>query len=249
MTVIIYVCEVKMSIVIRKNNNREVFERLYQLFCYETGEGVMGADALYTVPDKIAYTVEKGGIPCGFAIFSEERCLDILFLLKEHRKMTGEILTTLFDENKGKWSVPCEFENVVREYTMGDYRRETGLVFDNSACTKAEVVDYSDVSSVVNAYEATALKHGECITQRCFADAAKYSALLFSMREKIMENGIVSDVVTALVDKGDNVTVWTAGLAFSAGVVSDEVIRALKKVADDGAFSASARLLLEEYGI
>ena len=238
-----------MSIVIRKNNNREVFERLYQLFCYETGEGVMGADVLYTVPDKIAYTVEKSGIPCGFAIFSEERCLDSLFLLTAHRKMTAEILTTLFDENRGKWSVPCEFENCVREYTMGDYRRETSLVFDNSACTKAEAIDYSDVSSVVNAYEATALKHGECITQRRFADAAKYSALLFSMREKIMENGIVSNVVTALVDKGDNVTVWTAGLAFSAGVVSDEVIRALNKVADDGAFSASARLLLDEYGI
>ena len=238
-----------MSIVIRKNNNREVFQRLYQLFCYETGEGVMGADALYTVPDKIAYTVEKGGIPCGFAIFSEERCLDSLFLLKAHRKMTGEILTTLFDENRGKWSVPCEVENIVREYTMGDYTRETSLVFDNSTCTKAEVVDYSDVSSVVNAYEVTALKHGECITQRRFADAAKYSALLFSMREKIKENGIVSAVVTALIDKGDNVTVWTAGLAFSAGVVSDDVIRALNKVAEDGAFSASARLLLEEYGI
>ena len=249
MTVIIYVCEVEMSIVIRKNNNREVFQRLYQLFCYETGEGVMGADALYTVPDKIAYTVEKGGIPCGFAIFSEERCLDSLFLLKAHRKMTGEILTTLFDENRGKWSVPCEVENIVREYTMGDYTRETSLVFDNSTCTKAEVVDYSDVSSVVNAYEVTALKHGECITQRRFADAAKYSALLFSMREKIKENGIVSAVVTALIDKGDNVTVWTAGLAFSAGVVSDDVIRALNKVAEDGAFSASARLLLEEYGI
>ena len=238
-----------MNVLIQKSANREVFKRLYQLFCYETGEGVMGADALYTVPDKIAYTVEKGGIPCGFAIFSEERCLDSLFLLKEHRKMTAEILTTLFDENRGEWSVPCEFENVVREYTMGDYRRETSLIFDNSTCTKAEVIDYSDVSSVVNAYEITALKHGECITQRRFADAAKYSALLFSMREKIKENGIVSAVVTALIDKGENVTVWTAGLAFSAGVMSDEVIQALKKVAEGSAFSASARLLLEEYGI
>lgn len=238
-----------MNVLIQKSENREVFNRLYQLFCYETGEGVIGADALYTVPDKIAYTVEIGGIPCGFAIFSKERCLDSLFLLKEHRKMTAEILTMLFDENRGKWSVPCEFEGCVREYTMGDYRRETRLIFDNSTCTKAEVVDYSDVSSVVNAYEITALKHGECITQRRFADAAKYSALLFSMREKIKENGIVSDVVTALIDKGENVTVWTAGLAFSAGVMSDEVIQALKKVADDGAFSASARLLLEEFGI
>ena len=241
-----------MSIVIRKNKDLKVFERLYQLFCYETGEGVMGEDALYTVPDGItAYILEKCGIPCGFAVFSQERCLERLFLLKEHRmaKSENEILTKLFDENVGKWCVSAEHENVVREYTSGDFKREKYLTFDNSKRSKTDgsLTDYNDVLSVVNSYEVNALKHGECVLNKRFADAAKYSARLFTMREKIKEYGLVADVMASLVKKGGNVTVWTAGLALSAGVMADEATEALKAIETESAFYSSAALLLKEY--
>ncbi len=241
-----------MSILIQKSRDRAVFERLYQLYCYESGEGVIGQDALYKVPDEIiTYTVEKCGIPCGFAIFSDVRCLERLFVLKECReaKLMGTVLTQLFDEDVGKWCVPCEFENYVREYTSGDFKREKQLFFDNSGRYKEDgsFVDYDDISSVINSYEINAVKHGKCLSERRFADAAKYSARLFAMREKIKEKELVYDVVSPLIAKGGNITVWTAGLALSAGIMKDEAADALIKLQNDADFSASAALLLEEY--
>ena len=67
------------------------------------------------------------------------------------------------------------------------------------------------------------------------------------MREKINEKALTEKVISALVNKGGNVTVWTAGLAFSSGIMQAEAAKALAKLKNDAVFGTSAKLLLAEY--
>lgn len=232
---------------------RDILERLYQLFCYEQDIGDLDADARFPVPDNSTfYVIYDCGIPCGFAEFAEKRHLTELFITKKHRDAgkAGEILTKLFDEDTGKWHVPPEFEGIVNIYTMGDYTRQNGIEFDDSGrfSNDGSFADFSSAQSLISAFEINAKKHGECIINRDFIGARKYSSRLFFMKEQAQSRGFTAELADSLLDRGGSVTLWTAGLALSDENTSSKALEALRAIADgESPFKESAATILSEH--